>query len=145
MHTTNIRLNLILERFSYPITEEQTWGICYLTACDLKSLPGPWIYTPNDINRSMCSDNCDRDSDELPMESVLLNKTGELKIDRKILSSRFANFDSGTRYISTLYNLPSIQMLYFSYSIAPPVQLTATLTAAASSAPAWLAMLRNMT
>ena len=99
MNSTSIRLNLILERFSFPITEEQAWGICYLTACDLRSLPGPWIYTPDAVSNLKNSDNCPETSDELPMEAMLLSRSGELKIDRKVLSSRFTNFDSGTRYV----------------------------------------------
>ena len=91
---TSIRLSLILERFSYPITEEQAWGICYLTASELKSLPGPWIYTPDNILRAH---NFNEISSRFPMEAVLLNRSGELQLDKKVISSRFATSDSGTR------------------------------------------------
>ena len=115
---TSIRLSLILERFSYPITEEQTWGICYLTASELKSIPGPWIYTPDNILKA---NTFSEFSNRFPMEAVLFNRSGELQLDNKVISSRFATSDSGARYvILNVYNSYTFERKFI---VAVSVQL----------------------
>ena len=96
-----ISLRTIIEQFSYPISEEQAWAICYLTVLDLKSLPGPWIYRPESISKSKFSENSDYDA--LPMEAVQVSRSGEVKINHRVLSSRFDSNESGTGYVLSIY------------------------------------------